>query len=390
MYDTVAMSQILNASNVDPDLRAIADKVDKGERLNFDEGVILYKKADLPFLGGLANAVRERKYGDTTFFNKNFHIEPTNLCVFDCKFCSYSRMLKDKDDGWFMSDEEILNIIRSYHGTNVTEVHIVGGVHPRLTLQKFAEILQMIKNEAPNLHIKALTAVELEYMIRKAKMTYPEGLQYLREHGLDSVPGGGAEIFDEEIREIICAEKATTDQWLNLHESAHNIGMHSNCTMLYGHIEKYEHRIDHMKRLRDLQDRTGGFNAFIPLKFRNEDNQMEEVEEATVIEDLKNYAVARILLDNIPHIKAYWPMIGRSTAQLSLAFGVDDLDGTIDDSTSIYSMAGAEEQNPAMTSEDIIKLIKEAGRHPVERDTLYNTINDYGHYELEDEGARAY
>ena len=208
---------------------------------------------------------------------------------------------------------------------------------------------------------------------------------------MDSIPGGGAEIFDEEVRLKICADKASTQQWLELHETAHELGIPSNCTILYGHIESYAHRIDHMNRLRELQDRTGGFNTFIPLKYRNSDNQMSDVPEVSIIEDLKNYAVSRIFLDNIPHLKAYWPMIRHTTAQLSLAFGVDDIDGTIDDSTKIYSMAGAEEQHPVMTTEQIIKLIKDVGRHPIERDTLYNVVKDYKDYEpAEQQKARSY
>jgi aminodeoxyfutalosine synthase len=227
------------------------------------------------------------------------------------------------------------------------------------------------------LHIKAFTAVELDYMFRKAKMTAEEGVAYLKEAGLNSIPGGGAEIFDEEIRSQICADKVDANGWLAIHEAVHNAGMHSNATMLYGHIEKYEHRVDHMRRLRELQDRTGGFNTFIPLKFRNGDNDMSYVPEVSVIEDLKMYAVARLYLDNFPHLKAYWPMLGRKNAQLTLAFGVDDIDGTIDDSTKIYSMAGAEEQNPAMTTEEIVTLIKQVDRKPVERDTLYNVIQEF-------------
>jgi len=355
------------------------------ERISPEEGILLYEKGELAFLGALANHVRERLHGDKAFFNRNFHVEPTNICVFDCKFCSYSRLLKHKQEGWEMTEEEILEKVRSYDGQPITEVHIVGGVHPKMGLQYFASLIKKIKEIRPKIHVKAFTAVELDYMCRKAKVSYEEGLQILKDHGQDSLPGGGAEIFDEELREIICGDKCTSEQWLEIHETAHRLGMPSNATMLYGHIETFAHRVDHMNRLRELQDKTGGFNTFIPLKFRNQDNQMSHVPEVSMIDDLKNYAVSRIFMDNFPHLKAYWPMIGRHTAQMSLNFGVDDIDGTIDDSTKIYSMAGSEEQNPSLSTEQLVQLIKEAGRAPIERDTLYNVIQDYTHYDFSQE-----
>ena len=278
----------------------------------------------------------------------------------------------------------MLDIVKKYDGKPVTEVHIVGGVHPKMNLAYFADLLRKIKLHRPDLHIKGFTAVELDYMFRKAKMSTSEGMQYLKEAGLDSLPGGGAEIFDETIRQQISADKVDAAGWLDIHETAHNLGMHSNATMLYGHIEKYEHRIDHMDRLRTLQDKTKGFNTFIPLKFRNHDNEMSHIAESTVVEDLKLYAIARLYMDNFPHIKAYWPMLGRQNAQLTLAFGVNDIDGTIDDSTKIYSMAGSEEQNPSMTTAQLVTLIKQAGRKPVERGTLYNVIRDYSDIEIKE------
>lgn len=370
-------------------LKPVADKVLAGKRVSFEEGVQLFDKASLGFVGTLANFVREKLHGDVTYFNRNFHIEPTNICVFDCKFCSYSRLLKHRTEGWEYSMEDMLNIVRSYEGKPVTEVHIVGGVHPKMGIQFFGELIREIHKIRPELHVKAFTAVELEYMCRKAKMSYREGLQYLKDCGQHSLPGGGAEIFDEAVREEICADKCTSQQWLEIHETAHSLGMPSNATMLYGHIENHTHRVDHMERLRALQDKTGGFNTFIPLKFRNKDNQMSHVPEATVVEDLKMYAVARIYMDNFPHIKAYWPMIGRTTAQLSLNYGVNDIDGTIDDSTKIYSMAGAEEQRPALTTAEIVALIKDVGRRPVERDTLYNHLRDFTDEVLEGDVAAA-
>ena len=382
MSQTAIQSIIENAA---PELQAIARKVIQKERISPEEGILLYEKGELAFLGAMANHVRERLHGDKAFFNRNFHVEPTNICVFDCKFCSYSRLLKHKQEGWEMTEEEILDKVRSYDEQPITEVHIVGGVHPKMGLQYFASLIKKIKEIRPEIHVKAFTAVELDYMCRKAKVSYEEGLQILKDHGQDSLPGGGAEIFDEELRAIICGDKCSSEQWLEIHETAHRLGMPSNATMLYGHIETFAHRVDHMSRLRELQDKTGGFNTFIPLKFRNQDNQMSNVPEVSMIDDLKNYAISRIFMDNFPHLKAYWPMIGRHTAQMSLNFGVDDIDGTIDDSTKIYSMAGSEEQNPSLSTEQLVQLIKEAGRTPIERDTLYNVIQDYTHYDFSQE-----
>jgi aminodeoxyfutalosine synthase len=361
----------------DRELRSIAEKIYANERISRAEGLTLFEKGNLPFLGSLANYVREKLHGDQTFFNRNFHIEPTNVCVFSCHFCSYSRLYAKREEGWELSIEDMLNIVKKYDGKPETEVHIVGGVHPKMNLYFFADLLKAIKVHRPDLHIKAFTAVELDYMFRKAKLSVEEGVQVLKEAGLNSIPGGGAEIFDPAVREQICADKVDAEGWLKIHEAVHNAGMHSNATMLYGHVENYEHRIDHMDRLRMLQDKTGGFNTFIPLKFRNKDNDMSHIPEISLVEDLKVYAVARLYLDNFAHLKAYWPMLGRKNAQLSLAFGVDDIDGTIDDTTKIYSMAGSEEQTPAMSTEEIVALIKQVNRQPVERDTLYNVVNTF-------------
>jgi aminodeoxyfutalosine synthase len=370
--------------NVLIDLQKIAEKVYNDERITDEEGLILFEKASLPFLGSLANHIRERLHGDKTYFNRNFHIEPTNVCVFSCNFCSYSRLYAHREEGWELSAADMLNMVKKYDGKPITEVHIVGGVHPKLNLEFFAEVLRSIKAHRPQIHIKGFTAVELDYMFRKARLSIEEGLKYLQDAGLDSLPGGGAEIFHPEIREKICADKVGTAGWLLIHETAHKLGMHSNATILYGHIEKYWHRIDHMRRLRQLQDETKGFNTFIPLKFRNKDNDMSHVAESSIVEDMKMYAVARIYMDNFPHLKAYWPMLGRQSAQLSLSFGVNDIDGTIDDTTKIYSMAGAEEQNPSMTTAELVTLIKQAKRKPVERDTLYNEIRDYSHIDIKE------
>ncbi|HBT94355.1 MAG TPA: aminofutalosine synthase MqnE [Chitinophagaceae bacterium] len=374
--------QVITNSESDHQLQNIGNKIIQNERLSFDEGVYLFEKASLPYVGALANWKRESLHGDKTYFNKNFHIEPTNVCVFSCKFCSYSKLYAHKEEGWELTIDQMMDIVKSYDGKPVTEVHIVGGVHPKLTLEFFLELMRTIKAHRPELHIKAFTPVELEYMFRKAKVTTEEGMKLAHEAGLDSLPGGGAEIFHPDIRTVICADKATADEWLHIHKTAHNLGMHSNATLLYGHIEKYEHRIDHMERLRQLQDETKGFNTFIPLKFRNKDNDMHDVPESTLANDLKMYAISRLYLDNFPHVKAYWPMLGRETAQLTLSYGVNDIDGTIDDTTKIYSMAGSEEQTPVMTTEQLVGLIKQAKRQPIERGTLYNVIQDYSNYEF--------
>jgi aminodeoxyfutalosine synthase len=369
--------ELLTGSAYPESLKKIAGKVFNGERISFADGVTLFEKAELGFLGTLANYVREKKNGDYVYFNHNFHVEPTNVCVYSCSFCSYSRLIKNREQGWELSVDQIMDIIKSYDNQEVTEVHITGGVVPKQDLDFYTGLFRKIKAHRPALHIKALTPVEFHYIFKKAKVSYEEGLKIMQEAGLDSLPGGGAEIFDESIREKIAGGKCTTQEWLSIHEIWHKMGNQSNATMLYGHIESYEHRVDHMERLRQLQDRTGGFNAFIPLKFRNKGNEMADVPEVSVIEDLRNYAISRIYLDNFPHIKSYWAMIGRNTAQLSLDYGTDDLDGTIDDTTKIYSMAGSEEQNPKLSTAQLVDLIVSAGRIPVQRDTLYNVVKSY-------------
>ncbi|MEI2749972.1 MAG: aminofutalosine synthase MqnE [Ferruginibacter sp.] len=370
--------EILKETATDPGLRTIVQKVINQQRITDEECLLLFETGSLSFVGSLANHIRERMHGDTTYFNRNFHIEPTNVCVFSCKFCSYSRLYAHKEEGWELSIDQMVDIVKGYDGKPVTEVHIVGGVHPKMNMEYFKELIRKIKDHRPDLHVKAFTAVELDYMFRKAKLSVEEGLKQLKEAGLQSLPGGGAEIFHPEIRDQIAADKVSGEGWLEIHEKAHELGMHSNATMLYGHIEKYEHRVHHMSQLRQLQDKTKGFNTFIPLKFRNANNDMSHVAESTITEDMRMYAIARIYLDNFPHLKAYWPMLGRQNAQLSLSFGVNDIDGTIDDSTKIYSMAGSEEQTPTMSTEELVTLIRQVKRLPVERDTLYNEIKNFG------------
>jgi len=378
-------------NNNDIYLADIAKKVFDKKRITPEEGLYLFEHASLGYLGTLANFIREEKNGKNTYFNRNFHIEPTNVCIYTCTFCSYSRLIKERKDGWEYTLDEMMDIVRKYDQEPVTEVHIVGGVLPKYDVSFYAELFKTIKKHRPELHIKALTPVEYHYIFKKEKISYEEGMALMLEAGLDSMPGGGAEIFHPEIRDQIAGGKCSGEEWLRIHEIWHDLGKKSNATMLYGHIESYFHRIDHLEKLRNLQDKTGGFQTFIPLKFRNKDNQLSHLKEVSALDDLRNYAVSRIYLDNFDHIKAYWPMIGRNMAQLSLSFGVDDIDGTIDDTTKIYSMAGSEEQTPSLSTRDLVNLIKAVGKHPLERDTLYNVLHDYTNETFkEDEVIKGY
>ncbi|MBK8298815.1 MAG: CofH family radical SAM protein [Saprospiraceae bacterium] len=365
---------LLNSNDL---IRRIQSKVLNSDRITPEEGLYLYEHASLSELAYLANYIRENKHGNKSFFNRNFHIEPTNVCVYTCSFCSYSRLIKKRDEGWEYTHEQIMDIVKSFDDKPVTEVHIVGGVLPKYDVDFYMNLFKAIKIHRPELHIKALTPVEFHYIFKKAKISYEEGMERMLQAGLDSLPGGGAEIFDEVLREKIAGGKCSSEEWLRIHEIWHGLGKKSNATILYGHLETYAHRIDHLERLRVLQDKTGGFQTFIPLKFRNKDNEMSYLPEVSILEDLRNYAVSRIYLDNFEHIKAYWPMLGRTNAQLSLSFGVDDLDGTIDDTTKIYSMAGSEELNPAMSTGELVQLIQQVGRTAVERDSVYNIIKEY-------------
>ncbi len=362
-----------NLKHCNSNLQRIAEMVYESKRISEDDAVLLYESADLGYLGVLANFIREQKHGSLTFFNRNFHIEPTNVCVFNCQFCSYRRK-KGEEQAWENTINDIREQCKPYKNQAITEVHIVGGVHPDHNLEYYCKMLEAVKEELPQVQIKAFSAIELDVMFRKANVSAEVGLQRLKHSGLDTLPGGGAEIFDSELRQKICPDKADANRWLEIHEAAHKMNIPTNATILYGHIESYRHRVEHMSRLRQLQDKTLGFNAFIPLKFRKENNQMSQIGEVSVIEDLKNYAISRIFLDNFAHIKAYWVMIGKQTAQLSLDFGVDDLDGTVDDTTKIYSMAGVTEQRAALSTNDLVSLITQAKRTPVERDSFYNAI----------------
>ena len=351
----------------------IALRVRAGERLSAEDALTLWQEAPLWRIAELAVERKEQISGDKVYYNRNFHLEPTNLCVFNCKFCSFRRT-KSSPEAWDHSMEELEQIVRSYVGKGVTEVHIVGGVHPEHGLEYYCDMIRRVKVILPDVAVKAFTAIELAYMIRNAGLSIEQGLKMLIEAGMEAIPGGGAEIFDEKIRAEICPDKGSTAEWFEVHRTAHELGIKSNATMLYGHIESIEHRIDHLMRLRALQDQTSGLNAFIPLKYRNFGNSMSEIGETTLLDDLRTLAMSRLILDNVPHIKAYWVMYGKQTTELALKFGADDVDGTIDDSTKIYSMAGADDQKPRMTIEEIRQMAERAGYRAVERDTLYNEI----------------
>lgn len=354
-------------------LADIIEKCRRAERITAEEALVLWQQASLWQLSELALAAKRRVSGEKVYYNRNFHLEPTNVCLFECKFCSYRRKAGEAG-AWDYSMDEVLDIVRSRQGSGATEIHIVGGVHPTNDLYYYAEMIRRIKEIMPTVAIKAFTAVELNYMIRQAGLTLEQGLSLLKEAGMESIPGGGAEIFAPEIRTKICPQKGSAEEWLALHRTAHCLGIDSNATMLYGHIESIEHRIDHLMRIRELQDATGGINAFIPLKFRSANNSMSELGETSVTDDLRTLAMSRLLLDNVAHIKAYWVMYGKATTELALAFGADDIDGTIDDSTKIYSMAGAADTRPTMSVEDIERICSAAGFTAVERDTHYNEI----------------
>ena len=353
----------------------IAAAVRQGCRLSAEDALILWHDAPLWSLSELALQRKRAVSGDKVYFNRNFHLEPTNICVFNCKFCSY-RKPKGSPEAWDMSMEDVERMVRGYVGSGVTEVHIVGGVHPEHDLYYYADMIRRVKAILPDVSVKAFTAIELAWMIDRSGLSIRDGLQVLIDAGMDAIPGGGAEIFDEQIREQICPDKGSTAQWLAIHREAHLLGLKTNATMLYGHIESLEHRVDHLLRLRALQDETQGFNAFIPLKYRNYGNSLSAIGEVSVVEDLRTLAMSRLILDNVPHIKAYWVMYGKQTTELALSFGADDVDGTIDDTTKIYSMAGAEEQRPRMSVAEMRAMVERVGLRAVERDTLYNEIDN--------------
>ncbi len=361
----------LDGGRMHPELVQISDKVFSGERLSFKDGLTLYQSSDIHTLGSLANWVREKLNGNKGYYNINRHLNPTNVCVVDCKFCGFAR--KPNKGGYTMSLEEAFNHVAADYTEAVTEFHIVGGLHPYLSLTYFTDLLQGLKKRFPKVHLKAFTMVELEFLSRRAKLSIEDTIQVLREAGMDSCPGGGAEIFAERARSIICDHKVSGNLWLEIAEKVHQSGLKSNATMLYGHVETIEERVDHLIKLRELQDKTAGFQCFIPLAFHPVNTQLDHLPSPTAMTDLRTIAVSRLLLDNFPHIKAYWIMIGAKTAQIGLNFGADDLDGTVVEEKIVH-MAGA--QTPiGMTRSDIEHLVREAGREPIERDTLYQPVN---------------
>jgi len=352
----------------------IRDKVRAGAPLSFDDGMTLYQHPNLVDVAALANEVRERLHGDRTYFNRNLHINATNVCVASCMFCSFARLKEGDTGAYTMTHAEAWGKLQSRLDAEdpITEIHIVNGLHDGLPFDYYTELLAGLKRLKPSIHLKAFTAVEIFYFHKHFGMPIAEVLARLRAAGLDSLPGGGAEIFAPRVRKKICDDKCTADEWLDVHRTAHRMGLRSNCTMLYGTIEGPEDRVDHMLRLRALQDETGGFQTFIPLAFHPDNNALMKLPAPTGVEDLRTYAVARLMLNNIPHLKAYWIMLGIKTAQTALWFGADDLDGTVQEE-KIYHMAGAETPQ-AMTPVEIVRIIQNAGRTPVERDTLYNVI----------------
>ncbi len=356
-------------------LGAIREKVEAGVRLSFEDGLDLEASNDLFAIGSMANLVRERYNGNFGYYNVNTHINPTNVCVYKCDFCAFRADLDDKR-AYVMDRRQILERAGQAHARGATELHIVGGLHHKLPFDYYVDLVRWIKEAYPEIHIKAYTGVEIEFFAKIARLSIREVLERLVEAGLGSLPGGGAEIFHPEVREEVCGAKASTETWLEVHRTAHKLGLHSNATMLYGHIDRAKHRIDHLVRLRDLQDETGGFQTFIPLAFHPDNSRMDEIPKPSGVMDLKTMAISRLMLDNFPHIKAYWVMLGIKTAQVALAFGADDIDGTVVHET-IYHEAGAETPQE-ITVAEIRRLIAEAGRIPVERDTLYHRVERDG------------
>jgi aminodeoxyfutalosine synthase len=355
-------------------LPRIRDKVRDGESLSAEDGIALFEHRNLLEVGSLANDVRERLHGDRTYFNRNLHINATNVCEASCRFCSFARLEVGNPGAYTMSHAEAWGKLQARLDAKdpITEIHIVNGLHPGLDFDYYTELLAGLKRLQPSIHLKAFTAVEIFYFHKKYGLPIAEVLTRLRAAGLDSIPGGGAEIFAARVRKKICDDKCSGDEWLEVHRTAHQLGLRSNCTMLYGTIETVEERVDHMLQLRALQAETGGFQTFIPLAFHPDNNALMKLPGPTGVEDLRTYAVARLLLDNIPHIKAYWIMLGVKTAQSALWFGADDLDGTVQEER-IYHMAGAETPQ-VMSPNEIVRIIQNAGRAPVERDTLYNVV----------------
>ena len=353
-------------------LRDVADKLDGGVRLGLDDGVRLFECPDLLAVGWLANRERERRHGGQAFFNHNVRLEATNVCVASCLFCAFARLEPGGDGAYTMTLEQAWDKLRSRADQAITEVHVVNGLHPDLPWDYYLELLRGFKRIRPAIHLKCFTAVEIAFFADLYGKTDEQVLRELMDAGLDSLPGGGAEVFAERVRRKICHDKCDGTRWLEIHRTAHRLGLRSNVTMLYGHVETHAERVDHMLQARRLQDETGGFQAFIPLAFHPDNNRMRKLPSPPATETLRVHAIARLMLDNVPHVKAFWIATGVDVAQTSLWFGVDDLDGTVQEER-IYHMAGAATPE-AMTPAEISRLIRAAGRIPVERDTLYNVV----------------
>ncbi|PLX01207.1 MAG: aminofutalosine synthase MqnE [Marinilabiliales bacterium] len=365
------IEQIIRETTLKKESRQVLLDRIQGKRISLIDAFDIYTKTPLSVLGAVADYITQKIHNNKVYYNRNFHLEPTNICVYDCSFCSYSRK-EGQQGSWDLSIEDMLEKVKQ--NASATEVHIVGGVHPERDVFYYADFLAKIKGLRPDIHVKAFTAVEIEFMSSKAGVEINEGLSILKKAGLNSIPGGGAEIFNDTIRETLCGRKANSKTWLKVHKHAHLNAIPSNATILYGHVENVEHRIQHLDKIRNLQDETGGFNAFIPLKYKHKDNFLSHLKELSLIEDLRMMAFCRLFLDNIPNLKAYWPMYGKETAYLMLSFGANDMDGTIEDSTRIYSMAGSEEQNPVLSVSEIVSELQRMGKKAVERDSLYNEL----------------
>lgn len=360
-------------SSLSTALQQVFATIENGKRISTHNALLLYENAPLGLLGYYAFTRKQQLWGNKVFYNRNMHVEISNICSNSCRFCSFAR--KPGENGaWELSFDNIMNRISNHYNEGITELHIVGALNKSYDLPFFVKLFVAIKETYPQLHIKAFTAVEIEYMAKNAKIKTSECIRILQKAGIDSVAGGGAEIFDASIRKQLCSEKTTSKNWLRIHNELHVAQIPSNCTMLYGHIENYRHRVDHLNRLRILQDKTGGFNCFIPLKYKHSHNALSLKTESTVAEDLRNMAVSRLFLDNIPHLKAYWPMLGKQNALMALHFGADDIDGTIGDTTRIYSMAGADEQKPEFNVSALTTAVANEGFVACERDSLYNEL----------------
>ncbi len=355
------------------EIAEIIEKIDAEIPITVHQAVTLYDKAPVSLLGKIAHEIKLKRHGKNVYYNRNIHLEPTNICIMQCAFCTYYRQ-KESSEAWIHDKKSIEQLLTKYLNANITEVHIVSGVHPDYGLKQYADIIVQVRQFFPHVHIKAYTAVEIIHIAKREKMSVKSVLQHLQDKGLNSLPGGGAEIFNEKVRQQICPKKATATEWLDVHQTAHELGLKTNATILYGHIETIQQRFEHLDLLRQLQQKTSGFNAFIPLKYKIAGKSGLVNQETSMIDDLKMVALSRIFLHNIDHIKSYWPMFGKDFSQITLQYGVDDMDGTIQDTTKIYTMSGVKSDNVTLTVEQMQRLITEANSIPVERDSHYHIV----------------